>query len=188
MVIVMTVTVVVDLLIAVGTEMTLASFIFMHRMTRMQVDGIHAVTNAAQSSYLSDEEAEIIDRADGQIMIFHLSGPMSFSSGKAMVRQHASIANYKIMILDLTDVPMIADYTTARALEDIIIDTRNAAGRIFMVGASGPVLKMLSKLRITDNVKPEKILISRLKALQHAERLLDAMNAEGDGKHPAAPG
>jgi hypothetical protein len=57
-----------------------------------------------------------------------------------------------------------------------------------MVGASGPVLKMLSKLRITDNVKPEKIRNSRLKALQHAERLLDEMNAEEAGKHPTASG
>ena len=57
-----------------------------------------------------------------------------------------------------------------------------------MVGASGPVLKMLRKLRITDNVRPEKIRNSRLKALLHAERLLDEMNAEGDGKHPAAHG
>jgi SulP family sulfate permease len=136
----------------------------------MQVDGIDAVTNASEISYLSDEEAEIIDRADGQIMIFHLTGPMSFSSAKAMVRRHASIANYKIMMLDL------------------IIDTRKAGGRIFMVGASGPVLKMLSKLRITDNVKPEKIRNSRLKALQHAERLLDEMNAEEAGKHPTASG
>jgi MFS superfamily sulfate permease-like transporter len=92
------------------------------------------------------------------------------------------------MILDLTDVPMIADYTTARALEDIIIDTRKAGGRIFMVGASGPVSKMLKKLRITDNVKPEKIRKSRLKALQHAQRLLEEMNAETAGKHPAASG
>jgi SulP family sulfate permease len=188
MVTVMTVTVVVDLLIAVGIGMTMASFIFMHRMTRMQVDGIHAGTNASEISYLSDAEAEIIDRADGQIMIFHLSGPMSFSSAKAMVRRHASIANYKIMILDLTDVPMIADYTTARALEDIIIDTRKAGYRIFVAGANGPVLKLLSKLRITDNVKPEKIQTSRLKALQLAERLLDEINAEDAGKHPAAPG
>jgi SulP family sulfate permease len=59
MVTVMTVTVVVDLLIAVAIGMTMASFIFMHRMTRMQVDGIDAVCRLMGSMLLQMHQKSV---------------------------------------------------------------------------------------------------------------------------------
>ncbi|MGB5259475.1 MAG: hypothetical protein WBO34_03010 [Gammaproteobacteria bacterium] len=38
---------------------------------------------------LSEDENTILEEADGKIMLFHLSGPIRFSSAKAMVRRHA---------------------------------------------------------------------------------------------------
>lgn len=43
-----------------------------------------------------------MQQANGQIMLFHLSGPMSFSSAKALVRSHAAVVDYQVMMLDLT--------------------------------------------------------------------------------------
>lgn len=171
MVAVFAATVIVDLLIAVGIGMVMTSFLFMHRMSQMQIAGINTVTESASGGYLTDQEAAIIDDAEGKIMLFHLSGPMSFSSAKAMVRRHASAAGYEIMLLDLSDVPVI-DFSFSRALEDIILDTLSAGRRIFLVGATGEVQEKLRKFEITNHIKPEKIYQHRIDALLHAKGLL----------------
>jgi SulP family sulfate permease len=173
------ITVAIDLLLAVGVGMVMASFLFMHRMTQMQIAGIETVSGSGQSHFLSDEEAAILDSAERKIMLFHLTGPMSFSSAKAMVRRHASAtAGYQIMLLDLSDVPSI-DFTTARALEDILIDTKNAGRRIFLVGCRQQVCDMLRKLKITGHFKPGKMYEKRLDALLHARRLLKEIQQPG---------
>lgn len=171
MVTVFSVTVAVDLLLAVGIGMVMASFLFMHRVTQSQIAGIHSITKAEDAHYLSDDEAEIIDQANGKIMLFHLSGPMSFSSAKAMVRRHASIAGYEIMILDLSDVPSI-DFTTSRALEDIAVDTITADRSILMVGAKQEVRDMMTKLGVIAHFESSKIFKYRRDALLHARNFL----------------
>ncbi len=70
----------------------------------------------------------MVAAADGRIMVFSLSGPMSCSFAKVMSRRHAALKGYEVMILDLSEVPMI-DFTTAGAIEDILTDTHIARWR-----------------------------------------------------------
>jgi SulP family sulfate permease len=97
---------------------------------------------------------------------------MSFSSAKSMVRRHASIANYEVMLLDLAEVPSI-DYTTARALEDIIIDTNSANRAIFLIGAGKNVFKTLVNQDVLRHIDSGHIYENRLDALLHARQLLN---------------
>ena len=168
---VLIITVTVDLLLAVGIGMVMASFLFMQRMTEMQIKNISTITSSTDESPLSDQEKAILDEAGGKILLFHLSGPMSFSSAKAMVRRHANSAGYETMILDLTHVPVI-DFTTARAIEDIIIDTKSADRDIFLVGACPQVHDMLEKQKILRHFDTEHLYQSRLDALHHAKKVL----------------
>ena len=169
-------TVAVDLLLAVGVGMVMASFLFMKRMTDLQIAGMNAFTVPNDEIPLSDEEIEIMEQANGRIMIFHLSGPMSFSSAKGMVRRHASIADYSIMLLDLTEVPTL-DFTSARAIEDIIVDTNDSGREIFLVGARKSVCEMLEKQRVTRHFNTGHMYHRRLDALLHAKSLLDQESA-----------
>jgi SulP family sulfate permease len=146
---VLIVTVTIDLLLAVGIGMVMASFLFLQRMTDMQISNISAITSSDEESPLSDEEKNILDQANGKILLFHLSGPMSFSSAKAMVRRHAGTAGYQAMLLDLTSVPSI-DFTTARAIEDIVVDTKSAGRHIFLVGACPAVCEVLKNSTSCD--------------------------------------
>lgn len=167
-------TVGVDLLLAVGVGMVMASFLFMKRMTDLQIAGMTTITVPNEEVPLSDEEIDIMNEANGQIMIFHLSGPMSFSSAKAMVRRHASTAGYSIMLLDLTEVPML-DFTSARAIEDIIVDTNDSGREIFLVGARKAVCDMLEKQRVTRHFNTGHMYHKRIDALLHAQKLLKEM-------------
>ncbi|NNE63410.1 MAG: SulP family inorganic anion transporter [Gammaproteobacteria bacterium] len=172
MVSVLIATVLIDLLVAVGIGMIMTSFLFMQRMSSMQIAGINPVTQSASTNKLSKQEADIIDWAEGRIMLFHLSGPMSFASAKATVRIHAGVVGYDIMVLDLSDVSII-DFSFSRALEDIIVDSQKAGRRIFLVGACGEVEEKLQRFEVTRHIRPGKIYRNRLDALLHAGRLLD---------------
>ncbi len=177
-VLIMTVT--VDLLLAVGTGMVMTSFIFMHRMQQMQIQGIKTISAGNNLHHLTDQEAEIIEQAGGRIMLFHLSGAMSFSSAKSIVRQHAVSNNYDIMLLDLNEVAAV-DYTTTRALEDILINTIENGRRIFLIGMRDAVRRYLHRQGVTSLFKPGKIYENRLEALLHAKKLLEEMT---DTKKP----
>ena len=169
---VLIITVTIDLLLAVGIGMVMASFLFMNRMTNIQISNIKPITHTDEETPLSDEEKAILDEAGGKIMLFHLSGPMSFSSAKAMVRRHAGTVGYKTMLLDLTSVPSI-DFTSARAIEDIIVDTKSAGRDIFLVGAQPAVCEMLEKQQVLQHFNTGHMYQSRLDALLHARNLLE---------------
>ncbi|HHH44003.1 MAG TPA: SulP family inorganic anion transporter [Gammaproteobacteria bacterium] len=112
-----------------------------------------------------------MQQADGRILLFHLSGPMSFSSAKAMVRRHAAVTDYDIMLLDLTDTQSI-DYTSARAMEDIIVDSMHAGRKVFLVGARPDVRLILERQKVTRHLDRDCIFANRLDALREAARHL----------------
>jgi SulP family sulfate permease len=169
---VLIVTVTIDLLLAVGIGMVMASFLFMNRMTEMQISNIRSTMAPDAEIPLSEEENTILEEAKGKIMLFHLTGPMSFSSAKAMVRRHAGIAGYEVMLLDLTSVTAI-DFTSARAIEDIIVDTQSAGREIFLVGARPAVCDMLEKQKILRHFNTGQLYQSRIDALYHARSILE---------------
>jgi len=173
---VLIITVTIDLLLAVGVGMVMASFLFMKRITDMQIASMKAVTKPGDSTVyeraLSEQETDIMEQADGQIMLFHMRGPMSFSSAKSLVRRHSMVTDYQVMLLDLSDVPCI-DFTTSRALEDIITDTINAGQHIILVGACKGVHKMLEQQEVLQYLDADKIFQQRIDALLHAQKLLN---------------
>ena len=173
---VLIITVTVDLLLAVGIGMVMASFLFMQRITDMQVASMKAVTKPGDATNyeraLSEQETEIMEQANGQIMLFHMRGPMSFSSAKSLVKRHAMVTDYQVMLLDLSDVPNI-DFTTSRALEDIIIDTISAGQHIFLVGACDEVCDMLKQQGVLEHIDAGNMYQQRVDALLHAQNLLN---------------
>ncbi len=91
-----------------------------------------------------------------------------------MVRRHADIAGYSIMLLDLTEVPVL-DFTSASAIEDIIVDTNDSGREIFLVGARKSVYEMLEKQRVTRHFNTGHLYHKRIDALLHAKKLLADM-------------
>ena len=167
------ITVFVDLLLAFGVGMVMASFLFMKRMTDMQIANMRPITAPGGEVPLTGLEADIMKQAAGKILLFHLSGPISFSSAKAMVRRHSAVVDYDYMVLDLSEVPSI-DFTVALALEDIIRETQSSGRRIFLTGACEPVYKMLQQQKILQSLEEGSIYKNRQDALLKIRELLQA--------------
>jgi SulP family sulfate permease len=96
---------------------------------------------------------------------------MSFSSAKGMARRLASIDEYDALILDLTDVPVV-DFTTCRALEDIIHDAQDVGRQAFLVGARPQVNAMLIKQGIMRQLANGHLCADREEAFSKAAQIL----------------
>jgi len=169
---VLIITVTIDLLLAFGVGMIIASFLFMQRITEMQIEQMRPITDATSEIPLSDSENEILEQADGQILLFHLSGAMSFTSAKALIRCHSNVIDYKIMLLDLTHVPVI-DFSTTRALDDIIRNTKEMQKEVYLIGANKKVHKMFDSQEVLSHFEEQHIFKNRIDALKQAQQLIN---------------
>lgn len=183
MVTVLLITVFVDLIMAVAVGMVMASFIFMKRMTDLQLKSSIATTRGMEELPLSEEEQAILDAANGQILLYHLEGPMSFSAAKGMARRLASFDQYRALVLDLTHVPQV-DFTSSRALDDMIHDAQDRGREAFLVGARPAIMTFLEKQGVLRNLKDGHCLQNRLETLRLAATLIDQPSAPKEANRP----
>ena len=166
------ITVFVDLITAVGVGMVMAAFLFMKRMTDMQVEGITAITEPVAEAPLNSDETEIISQAKGRILLYHLEGPLSFGAAKGMIRRLAAFKEYDALILDLSDITAV-DFTSSRAIDDMINDAQSGQRLVLLVGARPAVKQFFQKQGILRQVDSENIYEVRLDALKRAAKLLE---------------
>ncbi len=176
MVVVLSMTVFVDLIIAVAIGMAMAGMVFMKRMVDLQLESISAIRDVDEDSPLNDEEAKIIEEADGRILLFHLGGPMSFGAAKGMARRLANFDQYDALVLELTDVPQI-DFTATRALYDMVHDAHEMGRQVFLVGCRKQVCEMMRKQGVTEQVERDHLIPERVDALHFALRLIREQQA-----------
>jgi SulP family sulfate permease len=172
MVTVLLITVFVDLIMAVAVGMTMASFIFMKRMTDLQLSNAIATTTGEEELPLVEEERVIMAESKGQILLYHLEGPMSFGAAKGMARRLAKFDQYRVLVLDLTHVTQV-DFTSCRALDDMIHDARNSGREAFLVGARTAVKSFLERQGVIKNLTEGHCIHSRLEALRLAAEIID---------------
>lgn len=165
---VMLLTVFVDLIVAVGLGVFISNIIIIERLSREQARQVKAISDADEDDVpLTDSERGLLDRANGTVLFFYLSGPMIFSVSKAISRQHSSIADYEAMILDLTDVPMI-DVTVGLALENAIKDALDANCEVYLLCPNQRTREQLEKFHVIDLVSDDNIYGFRYEALNAA--------------------
>lgn len=161
----------IDMIIAIGTGITIASLLFMKRMSDLQMEKTSTITHPDEEHPLSDLEKQYLEQAGGRLLLFHISGPMSFGAAKSMVKRVSSVDNYEALVLDLSDVPLI-DFTSSLAIEDIILDAQEAGHHIFISGVRNNVEEVLSKQGILSLLLDEHQYENREDALRHASELL----------------
>ncbi len=179
MAVVLFMTVFIDLIIAVAIGMAMAGMVFMNRMVELQLNSISTIRDVDEDTPLSRDEAEVLAEAKGRILLFHLGGPMSFGAAKGMTRKLAQFDEYDALILEFTDVPQI-DFTSTRALFDIVNNAQEAGRIVFMVGCRKQVCDMMRKHGVTTQVPEENLVGERLDALHFALRMIrEKQEAQG---------
>tara|TARA_Y100001968_G_C19450778_1_gene768432 strand:+ start:5022 stop:6683 length:1662 start_codon:yes stop_codon:yes gene_type:complete len=157
-----------DLIWAVLVGVFIANMLTIDSITQTQLEGMDADnpledgsdnSSITQSPLANDEQA-LLDRCDGEVMLFRLRGPLSFGAAKGITERMMLIRNYKVLILDITDVPRLG-VTATLAIEDMVQEAKLNSRKAYVAGASGKVKERLSKFGV-------EVIGSRKDALEAA--------------------
>jgi sulfate permease, SulP family len=165
-------TVFVDLIVAVGVGVFIANILTIDRLSELQAQNVKAISDADDAIQLDDRERELLDRANGRVLLFYLSGPMIFGVSKAIARQHAAIGNYAAAVIDLRDVPML-DVTVSLAIENAIEDAVEAHCHVFVVSDDPVMQEQLERLGTFELLPRDHLMTDRIAALERAVTLVE---------------
>ncbi|MFW6233857.1 MAG: SulP family inorganic anion transporter [Spirochaetota bacterium] len=170
MYVVMGLTVFIDLIVAVGVGIFVANILTIERLSKISSARSTSVGVTGDPVQLAPDEQQILDAADGQIMILELNGPMIFGVAGAISREIAAIDHdVSTLILDLESVGYI-DTTISLLLENLAYSAKTNGSEILVVTPHDQVAQKLSKLPVfSDKVRT---FPTRREALQSASEQL----------------
>jgi sulfate permease, SulP family len=160
-------TVFVDLIVAVGVGVFIANILTIERLSNLQSQEVKLITDTDDDVRLSNEDKQLLDKGNGRVLLFYLSGPMIFGLSKAIAREHNAMKDADALVLDLSDVPMLG-VTASLAIENAIRDACDKRLLVYIVGASSKIQRRLESLGLFDLVHREHILSNRTEALAQA--------------------
>lgn len=169
-------TVFVDLIMAVGLGLFVANILTIQRLSDLRSKDVKAITDADDAIVLSADEKGLLKQANGRILLFHLSGPMIFGVSKAIAREHAVISGYDVLVLDLSDVPLLG-VTSSLALENAVKEAVDLGRQVLIVGATGQCQKRLQTLGVFNIIPQHHVMMDRTEALKLAVSLVNMINS-----------
>ena len=171
MVVVLLLTVFVDLITAVGVGVVLAILLFVKRMSDLQIASMKTITGAIDETPLSAREEALLEAGGGRILLFHLSGPISFGAAKGLARRLGAADEYGVLVLDLSDVPMI-DPSASFAIEGAVRQAQSRHKPVFLISAGEGVNKPLRGIGVLDLIGEDNCHANRIDALEAATAAL----------------
>jgi len=160
-------TVLVDLIAAVGIGVFIANILTIDRLNALQDKSVKTITDADDAILLNADEKRWLDEANGRVLLFQLSGPMIFGVAKAISREHNAIADCDAVVFDLNDVPHLG-VTASLALENSIQEAVEKGRHVFIVGAAGQTRRRLGKLNVFNLIPAQNLYMDRTEALRCA--------------------
>ena len=159
-----------NLIWAVLVGVFVANMLTIDSITETQLEGMDKDNPINKSnlnnSQLTAEEKDLLDKCKGEVMLFRLKGPLSFGAAKGISERMMLIKKYKVLILDITEVPRLG-VTASLAIEDMMMEAKNNNRSAFVAGANEKVRERLSKFGV------EGIIGSRKEALELALKELN---------------
>jgi len=164
-------TVLVDLIVAVGVGVFIANVLTIDRMSQLRSESVKAISDADDTINLNADEKRWLDEGNGRVLLFQLSGPMIFGVAKAISREHNAIGECDVIVFDLSDVPHLG-VTASLALENAIEEAVENGRHIFLVGAAGQTKRRLDKLKVFNLIPPHHLYTNRMEALRDAVNVI----------------
>jgi SulP family sulfate permease len=172
-------TVFVDLIVAVGVGVFIANILTIERLSNLQAKEVKTITDTDDEILLNEEEKQLLDRAKGRVLLFYLSGPMIFGVSKAIAREHAAIQNTNVLVVDLSDVPLLG-VTASLEIENAIKEACDKSIEVLIVGATGKIKRRLERFGILEMIPPHHLFVDRTEALRQAVALADSGDLAGN--------
>ncbi len=163
-------TVLVDLIAAVGVGIFVANILTIEKMSTLETKSVKAISTADDDLNLPENEKALLDQGGGMVLLFQLIGPMIFGLAKTISREHNAIQECDSIVFDLSEVSHIG-VTASLALENAVKEALEKKRNVYVVGAEGSTLQRLKSLKVYGLLPPDHVELSR------AEALADAVNS-----------
>ncbi|MAN18870.1 MAG: sodium-independent anion transporter [Synechococcus sp. EAC657] len=150
-----------DLIGAVVVGMFVANLLTIESITDHQLGSMDTGT-----AHLTTQEQQLLERCGDDLILFHLHGPLSFGAAKGISERMMLVRQYRILLLDITDVPHLG-VTASLAIERMVEEAQENNRRVLVTGAKGKVKRRLAQFGIHELVD------ERLDALQQAANWLN---------------
>lgn len=139
-------TVLVDLTVAIGVGVTLASLLFMARMT----EAVEVDTGARKDLDLDSEDVHQRDTLPDGVEVFRINGPLFFGvAGELLDTLRRLGESPKAIILRMRLVPLL-DASGVRTLEEFIEQARVANAKVILSGVQPQPKSMLERVQLGD--------------------------------------
>jgi len=174
---VLVLTVFVDLITAVGVGVIMASLIAARKLSWQQLAQLRlypqqddeAVSDTGGADHaLTRAEQDLLESANGDVLLLHLNGPFTYGSAKGMVQLLTGTGDgYKSVVFDFSEVPLI-DGSIAMAVEELLHQAREAGQTVIVSGLGGPAVDMLERMGVLESIPSEHQVNTRTEALELA--------------------
>jgi SulP family sulfate permease len=166
-------TILVDLSMAIAVGVTLASLLFMMRMSEtVQIE-------AGADGALDDDEGEDIHQRDALpagVEVFRIDGPVFFGIASELLDTLRRIGSKpRVIILRMRRVPLL-DASGATTIAEIVRQANAAGAEIILSGAQPQPLAMLDRVRLGRNNAGIAHTESFPEALRMAATIVEAPN------------
>jgi len=173
-----TLTVMVDLTVAIEVGMVLAAFLFIKRMA--EVTNISAVTRE-----IEDEEMEVADpdsvdsrRLAKGIEVYEINGPFFFGAAETFKDTLARIAaKPKVLIIRMRHV-LALDSTGMHALKDVVHRSRKDGTYVLLSDVHMQPLVALTGSAVLAEIGSDNLFTNLSDALERAQFLMASISAE----------
>lgn len=169
-------TVLVDLTVAIGVGVTLASLLFMARMA----EAVEVDTSNGKDIDLDSEDVHQRDTLPAGVEVFRINGPFFFGvAGELLDTLRRLGESPKAIILRMRLVPLL-DASGVRTLEEFIEQARVAGARVILSGVQPQPRSMLERVHLGQGSEKLFYAADYAAAQALARDLLDASDT-----HPA---
>lgn len=156
--VVITITIFADLLIAVGVGMVISSFFFMQKMGEI-------VNQRSKKGNLMDIEKKLKlpEKLQNRIFDFELEGPLFYGFSDQFKSQAEKIVDKDAVIINMSNVPYI-DASGIYVLEEIITNFKAKSIDVIIVGINDHIFKQFQELELIPTILPEENAYNSVRA------------------------
>jgi SulP family sulfate permease len=164
-------TVFVDLVVAVGIGVFIANIITIEKLSSSQEKNIKAISDVDGRLPLNKGQRELLNKSQGQLLYFYLSGTMIFGVSKALSRELGSLGDHHALIIDLSDVSFLDD-TIALTIENLVKDAQSLQKIVVMLVSSPSSKEKLMRMGFEKLLSDADFAHDRTQALELAHAKL----------------
>ena len=165
-------TVFVDLIAAVAIGVFIANIIIMDKLSRAQSRHIKVMSDLDDHVVMPIEERQMLENLGGRCLLVYLSGPMIFGVAKVLSRQHETIKDHEVVVIDMSDASMMDD-TISLTIENTVSFIQEHDKKVVLVIKEEEQLKKFQRMGIIDQLPEDSVFDNRADAFRHVKAKLE---------------